>query len=111
MKMYFPIESTGVVAKVLFDIRAQIALSMLERNGLIIGKDGPEDSQGRAKIIELPPIEVVKRAFDIAEEFIRVCEEKTYIRDCEMNEETATIRKAEIERKALSIRYREPASI
>lgn len=107
MKKYFPVEMLGVTARVLFDIRAQLALTMLEKHGLITGKDGIEDSQGRAKIIVMPPAETVKRAFDLAEEFIRACEKRGYIKDCELTEEDAVIYKGQLEHKALQLRYKE----
>ncbi len=107
MKMYFPIETVGVTSRVLFDIRAQIALTMLEKHGLITGKNGAEDSQGRARIMEMPPAETVKRAFDIAEEFIAVCEKRKFIKECELTEEDAILHKGQLEHKALQLRYKE----
>lgn len=107
MKMYFPLETTGVVTGILLDIRAQIALNMLEKHGLITGKNGTEDSQGRAKIMEMPPDETVKRAFDIAERFIKICEECGFLKPCELTEEQAMIHKANLEHKAMQMRYQE----
>lgn len=103
MKKYFQTELAGVTERFLLDVRARIVLTMLEKNGIITGKSDGEDSQGRAKLSEMPPIEVVQRAFAIAEEFISVCEEKKYIKPCELTEELAMVRKIKLERLSYKI--------
>ncbi len=45
---------------------ASFALSMIERFGLVSGKDGGEDSGGRHHIALMEPEAVVERAFKIA---------------------------------------------
>jgi hypothetical protein len=86
MTKYFPKESVGVLNGTLLELRATIALCMLEKWGAVMGKDGAEDSTGRAKIVEMTPKETVERAFAISEEFVRVCEEKEYLKICAMTE-------------------------
>ena len=56
------------------DRRAHFAFALLEKWGLVLAKDGGEDSAGRAKLAPLSAKETVDHAFDIAEEAFRQME-------------------------------------
>ena len=53
------------------EIRARIALGLIERYGSIAATDGGEDSSGRAKVILQEPVALVERCFAIAEYFTK----------------------------------------
>lgn len=60
---------------------ANFALQLLERFGLIAGRDDGEDSTGRAKLQLLPVAETVARAFDLSAEAFRVMRERSMLVD------------------------------
>lgn len=45
---------------------AKLAMSCIERWGMVAGMPDGEDSSGRAKLGLMPPDELVERAFDVA---------------------------------------------
>lgn len=47
--------------------KAQLAIRLIERFGVIAGMDGGEDSAGRQKAALMPPADVVERACSIAD--------------------------------------------
>lgn len=59
----------GMVVHRRIDIsdRARTALAFAERWGMVAGKPGLEDSQGRATLDLMPPNEVIERACDTAD--------------------------------------------
>jgi hypothetical protein len=60
---------------------ATFALQMLERFGLIAGRDDGEDTTGRAKAQLLSVAETVARAFDLSAEAFRVMRERAMLVD------------------------------
>ena len=62
------------------EFRASIALVLIEKWGTVAGKIEGEDTAGRWKLALQDPVELVSRCFAIAEEFIRVAEEKGLLR-------------------------------
>lgn len=54
--------------KIQYDARAAFAMNLLEKWGLVMGKEDGEDSAGRQKIKLMPPDEVVAHAFEISEQ-------------------------------------------
>ena len=68
------------------ELRAQLAWQILEKYAVITGKHAGEDSKGRAYLCEMPPAEVVSRAFEIADEFVRIAEERGQIKPETMTE-------------------------
>lgn len=64
------VTSNGVIHGLFIGPREAIASHLLMHFGLISGRPGPEDSQGRATLALLEPKEVVSRCFALADEFI-----------------------------------------
>ena len=64
-------ESIVIHDKLIADSRGRLAISLIERWGLIMAKDDGEDTAGRHKVKALPADEVVKAACDIAKEVFR----------------------------------------
>ncbi len=56
-----------VYQKTVFDRRAEMAIIMLEKWGMVAGIDNGEDSAGRAKISLMPIGKLIDRAFECAD--------------------------------------------
>ncbi len=66
-KRYDAFSQPLVYDRVAFDRRADMAIIMLEKWGMVTGFDNGEDSAGRAKIGLMPVDQLIERAFTIAE--------------------------------------------
>ncbi len=66
-KKYDVLSQPFAYDKVVFDRRAEMAILMLEKWGMVTGFDNGEDSAGRAKIGLMPVDQLIERAFTIAE--------------------------------------------
>lgn len=104
MAEYYPNEPEGINTGVIMEFRAALAWRLLERFGLVAGKDGGEDSHGRAKITDLGPKEMVDKAYLIADLFMEKTEERGLIRPCKLTEAEGLIRRAKFEWEALEAR-------
>lgn len=58
---------------------AHLATTLIERWGLVTGREDGEDSAGRQKLRRERPEEIVERAFDIAEEVFRVARARGHL--------------------------------
>lgn len=75
----YDMSETIVRDKIIPDSRGRLALRLIERWGLIIAKDGGEDSAGRAKPKPMPSKEVVKAACDIAEDIFKEMKKRNWL--------------------------------
>ncbi len=66
-KKYDVLSQPFAYDKVVFDRRAEMAILMLEKWGMVTGFPDGEDSVGRAKIGLMPVDQLVERAFFTAE--------------------------------------------
>lgn len=96
MKNYFRLPYTQANDGYRFELRAVIALELLEKGGILMGTVQHEDSQGRAFIEVMPAPEVVDRAFAMAEHFVSVAEEKGYLKECPVTIEEAMATKGRL---------------
>lgn len=78
------------------EVRASIALSMIDRHGLIVGASNREDSQGRAVIEAMSAQETVKRAFELADYFVATCEARGLIKKAEKTLEDLHVKAGEL---------------
>ncbi len=56
-----------------------LAWELIKSNGFCLAEPNGEDSSGRQTIKLVAPLDVVLRAFSIAEDFVRLSEEKEYL--------------------------------
>lgn len=61
------------------NLEARIAVSLVERWGLVAGEDGGEDSSGRSKLRVQSPEEVVNRAVTTAELLVEAIRNKNWM--------------------------------
>lgn len=61
------------------NLEARIAVSLVERWGLVAGEEGGEDSSGRAKLRIQSPEEVVNRAVTTAELLVSAIRDKNWL--------------------------------
>ena len=62
------------------ELRARIALVLIEKWGTVAAQIDGEDSAGRSRLALQEPAALVERCFDIAEEFVRMAEGKGLLR-------------------------------
>jgi len=66
----------GIVKGVIFELRADIAMRLIERFGSVAGKTDGEDTAGRARLTLQEPEELVKRCYAIADLFVAEAERR-----------------------------------
>lgn len=80
---------------------ARIAVSLVERWGMVQAKDGGEDSSGRARLELMPVDEVVARACDTAALLMAEVRNRNWVVPVPSWEEVeAEVKRKEIERRA-----------
>lgn len=67
VKRYDPLREILVYRKNVLDCKAELALLMIEKWGMVQGYPDGEDSAGRAKIGLMPIEKLIERAFESAE--------------------------------------------
>lgn len=80
-QQYWPLSNSVGKFGLLMEFRSAMAWQLIERFGLISGRRGTEDSQGRAAIEEMPPAEIVQRAFAIADEFVEAAQSRGELKE------------------------------
>lgn len=104
---YWPNELTSnFPLGVLLEIRANIALNLIEHFGSIASKIEGEDSAGRAKLLLQEPQELVDRCFLIAELFVQQSEEKGLLKVPSITDEDKAIHSGKIERIKINEAYK-----
>lgn len=76
MAKYWPISTSLGQSGYQLEARAEIALNLIERWGLVAGRLEGEDSEGRAAYDNMPPGLVVERAFALADCFMDAAERR-----------------------------------
>lgn len=66
---YWPLPGNLCASSAEMELRAALAWELLSRHGIVAGRRGHEDTAGRAVIEEMPPQELVSRAFAIVDCF------------------------------------------
>lgn len=67
VRRFDPLKECLVYRKTILDGKAELALLMIEKWGMVQGYPDGEDSAGRAKIGLMPINKLIKRAFESAE--------------------------------------------
>ena len=67
VRKFDPLKETLIYKKNVLDTKAELALTMIEKWGMVQGYPDGEDSAGRAKIGLMPIDKLIERAFESAE--------------------------------------------
>jgi hypothetical protein len=87
--------------------RTERAWQLLSQLALVAGKDGGEDSTGRARIVAMLPEETVARAFALADAFVDTAIERGGIREVSAEEvEAELIRAGELSHLQTEARWK-----
>ena len=79
MEKYFRREIECVPKGAVTNLKFEVAFEIVRQNGILAGRRGIEDSQGRAAYELLDAVEVASRAIQIADAFVNLAEIKGWI--------------------------------
>lgn len=113
-RSYFPNDVTNhVYADRGFetDVRGDLAITFIEKWGMVTGCRGGEDSSGRAGLDVMPVEQVVERACEMAGQIFTALEARGWIRPTQWTGEEAVIRAGKLEALKDAARYEKKSHI
>lgn len=96
--MYWPEENLALSSGFELEVRARIALQMIEHFAVVAGKAGDEDSSGRSVLQLQTPEEVVALGFAVADLFVDEAEKRGLLRGPQTTFEECAARAGRLEK-------------